>query len=135
MLVRGTKVQSMSLQTTRIRRVDCRRSRPNNTRERSSFSHIRVLPGFKRILLPKTIHQLSSLARSGPIVFLDASKHRCDALAVKPCSEHAVHVPLSNTSYDEVESMLNKPLILDGRVISRDASTRAAKLHCMGPEA
>jgi hypothetical protein len=94
------------------------------------LAEIRALPGFERFLLPKTINQLSSLAHSGPVVFLNASKQRCDALVVMARSEHVVHVPLSNTNYDEVEGMqrrLKDLLKLKGRVILRDDSARGAR--------
>ena len=103
----------------------------------SLLAEIRALPGLNRFLLPKNMKQLASLAHSGPVVLLNASKHRCDALLVMPGSERVVHVPLSNTNYDEVESMqlrLNGLLRLRGRAISRDDSSRGARILGMTPD-
>ena len=101
------------------------------------LAEIRALPGFERFLLPKTIDQLSSLTHLGPVIFLNASKYRCDALVVVMDSERVVHVPLSNTNYDEVAFMrlrLAQLLTLKGRVISRDDSNRGARLSGMSPD-
>lgn len=101
------------------------------------LAEIRALPDFERFLLPKTIDQLSSLAHAGPVVFLNASKHRCDALVVVAGSKRVIHVPLSKTSYDEVAVMqlrLNKLLRLNSRAVPRDGSERGAKLQGMTPD-
>ena len=101
------------------------------------LAEIRALPGFEGFLLPKTIDQLSPLAHSGPVVFLNASKHRCDALVVTAGPEHVVHVPLSNTNYDEVAGMqqrLKDLLRPKGRVVLRDDSERGARPQGMTPD-
>ena len=101
------------------------------------LAEIRALAGFERFLLPKTINQLSSLVHSGPVVFLNASKHRCDALVVMGGPKQVVHVPLSNTNYDEVAGMqrrLKDLLRLKGRDISRDDSDRGARPQGMTPD-
>ena len=101
------------------------------------LAEIRALPGFERFLLPKTIDQLASLTHLGPVVFLNASKHRCDALVVVAGSKRVVHVPLSNTNYDEVALMqlrLNQLLRLNPHVILHDDSNRGTRLSGMNPD-
>ncbi|KAF8553655.1 TPR-like protein [Imleria badia] len=55
---------------------------------------IRGMPGFERFLLHKEFSQLRAAARSGPVVFLNAAKMRCDALIVLFDMENVIHVPL-----------------------------------------
>ncbi|KAF8555653.1 hypothetical protein OG21DRAFT_832512 [Imleria badia] len=101
------------------------------------LAEIRALPGLERFLLPKTIKQLSSLAHSGPVVFLNASKYRCDALIIMESPEEVIHVPLTNTNYDEVAGMqlrLNDLLRLKGRDMLRDDSDRGAGVKGMTPD-
>ncbi|KAF8545977.1 hypothetical protein OG21DRAFT_1368101, partial [Imleria badia] len=101
------------------------------------LAEIHALPGFERFLLPKTIKQLSSLAHAGPVVFLNANKQRCDALVVMAGSEDVIHVPLSNTNYDEVAGMqlrMNDLLRLKGRAMMHDDSDRGARVKGMTPD-
>jgi cell division protein FtsB len=42
--------------------------------------HIRGLDGFDQFLLPRTFSQLQMAARNGPVISINVSKHRCDAL-------------------------------------------------------
>ncbi|KAG9309340.1 hypothetical protein JVU11DRAFT_10576 [Chiua virens] len=88
------------------------------------LAKIRALPGFERFLFPKTIDQLSSLVHAGHVVFLNASKQRCDALIVM-ATKQVIHVPLSHTNYDEIASMqrqLKTLLRSNDRVIPHDDS-------------
>ncbi|KAF8193139.1 CHAT domain-containing protein [Mycena galopus ATCC 62051] len=56
---------------------------------------IRGLEGFERFLLPKTLSQLSSAAKGGPVIILNISETRCDALILLPgLDDEAIHVPL-----------------------------------------
>lgn len=43
-------------------------------------TRIRSMPGFDRFLLPPTTTQLTAEVRSGPIVLVNVSQYRCDAL-------------------------------------------------------
>ncbi|KAG6371091.1 hypothetical protein JVT61DRAFT_10631 [Boletus reticuloceps] len=58
------------------------------------LQEIRRLPGFERFLLPKDFSQLRASAHSGPVVILNAAKHRCDALIVLADVDHVIHVSL-----------------------------------------
>jgi tetratricopeptide (TPR) repeat protein len=44
--------------------------------------HIRKLPGFEHFLLPPPISELRKAAEEGPVVIVNASQYRCDALIV-----------------------------------------------------
>ncbi|KAI8629554.1 TPR-like protein [Xylariaceae sp. FL1651] len=63
---------------------------------------IQRLPGFEDFLLPPSEIEIKAAARCGPIVIINVSKYRCDALLVQP---HQVQfLPLSQLSIDEVEN-------------------------------
>ncbi|KAF8548943.1 hypothetical protein OG21DRAFT_1488962 [Imleria badia] len=87
-----------------------------------------------------TIKQLSSLTHSGPVLLLNASRYRCDALVVVEGSEDVVYVPLSNTSlsYDEVSGVqlqLQDLLRLKGRVmLLRDDADRGVRVRGRTPD-
>lgn len=103
------------------------------------LAHIRSLPGIERFLLPKTIEQLTSSVHSGPVVFLNASKWRCDALIVIPGSDRVVHVPLPSITYEKVEQTqkrLGRLLEDHGLAIPCDGSSRAARRvrHDISPD-
>ncbi len=45
---------------------------------------IRALPGMERFLRPPLLTDLTAQAHEGPIVYVNVSRHRCDALIVTP---------------------------------------------------
>ncbi|MFE1346395.1 CHAT domain-containing protein [Streptomyces sp. NPDC058757] len=45
---------------------------------------IRALPGMERFLRPPLLTDLTAQAHEGPIVYVNVSRHRCDALVVTP---------------------------------------------------
>ncbi|KAJ7477711.1 TPR-like protein [Mycena latifolia] len=62
------------------------------------LEQIRDLPGFERFLLPKLISELSVAAQIGPVVLLNISQYRCDALILTPNpGDQVIHVPLDCT--------------------------------------
>ncbi|KAJ7901501.1 TPR-like protein [Mycena leptocephala] len=69
-----------------------------NAREREELlKQIRGLVGFSRFLLPKTISELSPAAQNGPVVMLNITDERCDALILMPCPEGKVkHISLDD---------------------------------------
>ncbi|KDN67105.1 putative TPR domain-containing protein [Colletotrichum sublineola] len=48
------------------------------------LAQIREKPGFERFLLPATEAEILGAAKFGPIVMLNVSSHRCDALIIEP---------------------------------------------------
>ncbi|MFJ8538330.1 CHAT domain-containing protein [Streptomyces sp. NPDC093591] len=45
---------------------------------------IRALPGMERFLRPPLLSDLTAQAHEGPIVYVNVSRHRCDALIITP---------------------------------------------------
>ncbi len=54
---------------------------------------IRDLPGQERFLLPPTVEQLAAEAVDGPVVFVNPSRYRCDALILTPEGVRVVPLP------------------------------------------
>ncbi|CCM03325.1 uncharacterized protein FIBRA_05453 [Fibroporia radiculosa] len=91
------------------------RNRPDNTVD-SQWSAKRFSPR------SDTVSQLAPSAHAGPVVILNASQYRCDALVLLAESDDVLHVPLPDITYEQVENLqksLNKLLASHGRVISR----------------
>jgi tetratricopeptide (TPR) repeat protein len=65
---------------------------------------IRMLEGFDRFLLPKAISELTPAAHAGPVVILNASRFRCDALVISQQSD-LVLVPLTGFTYNNAQEL------------------------------
>ncbi|RFU75777.1 tpr domain-containing [Trichoderma arundinaceum] len=57
------------------------------------LDRIRSIRGFGRFLLPPSESEMLRAARCGPIVVLNASRHRCDALIVQQSGFRSLHLP------------------------------------------
>lgn len=61
----------------------------------------RKLPGFEHFLLPLPIAELQMTAKSGPVVIINVSEYRSDALIVQPNS-NLILLPLSSQATESV---------------------------------
>ena len=71
---------------------------------------IRRLEGFEEFLLPKPFSKLVQAADKvqGPIIIINATTDRCDALILRPVFPDGVqHVPLSDMSVAKAIALLN----------------------------
>ncbi len=57
------------------------------------LGRIRALPGFENFLLPPPTDRLLRQARLGPVVVVNVSRYRCDALALTPHGLRVVPLP------------------------------------------
>ncbi|KAI9567762.1 CHAT domain-containing protein [Boletus coccyginus] len=82
--------------------------------ERDELLHeIRRFPGFERFLFHKEFSRLRASAYSGPVVVLNATESRCDALVVLADVDRVIHVPLPNFTFKQsmfLQKMLEKLL-------------------------
>jgi hypothetical protein len=69
-------------------------------RYEETVRQIRALPGFSGFLSPPSARQLLAEAAAGPIVMVNISRYRCDALAVTPGG--VVVIPLTGLTAAEV---------------------------------
>jgi hypothetical protein len=66
---------------------------------------IRALNGFERFLLPRPISELSLGARGGPVVILNLSIIRCDALVLMPgLADDVMHIPLNDFTIEDADA-------------------------------
>ncbi|KAJ7493174.1 CHAT domain-containing protein [Mycena galericulata] len=67
------------------------------------LKEIREMDRFDRFLLPKGMSELSLAAVQGPVVVLNISVLRCDALILKPGLDDVLHFPLQRPAFDHAE--------------------------------
>ncbi|KAJ6563067.1 CHAT domain-containing protein [Mycena vulgaris] len=67
----------------------------------------KILEGFERLLLPKTISELSPAAQQDPVIILNMRKNRCDALILVPrCVDNKVmHIALPDFKPEDAEEL------------------------------
>ncbi|TVY61860.1 hypothetical protein Focb16_v013023 [Fusarium oxysporum f. sp. cubense] len=71
-----------------------------NSEMATLLSEIRTIPGHERFLLPATDTEMRLAAEQGPIVMVNVSSHRCDALLVELSGTRALS--LTALSEDEI---------------------------------
>ncbi|KAF7342987.1 CHAT domain-containing protein [Mycena venus] len=69
------------------------------------IGEIRNIDGFHSFLLPKKLEEFVISQNMGPIVVLNISTFRCDALIVISHPFEVRHVPLSNFSYNDAQRL------------------------------
>ncbi|KIM78151.1 hypothetical protein PILCRDRAFT_597497 [Piloderma croceum F 1598] len=82
-----------------------------------SVEKVQELPGFERFLLPKQYSQLRQAAAVGPIVVLNASTYRCDALILPSQEAPLCHIHLENFTFEQargLQSLMRNILINEG---------------------
>ncbi|KAJ6540777.1 CHAT domain-containing protein [Mycena capillaripes] len=104
-----------------------------NAHEREQLLRkVRSLEGFTRFLLPKLISELSLAAKIGPVVILNTSKTRCDALTLIPGLEDEVlHIPLPKFTPQDAGSLADSvsDLVHYRGQSDRLSGRREGKLH------
>ncbi|KAJ6546219.1 CHAT domain-containing protein [Mycena vulgaris] len=78
-----------------------------NAHERAELlKQIRGLEGFSRFFAARTLAELSQAAQQGPVVMLNLSDNRCDALILKPgVSAEVTHIPLTDFTPEDAQSL------------------------------
>ncbi|KAJ7121058.1 CHAT domain-containing protein [Mycena epipterygia] len=71
------------------------------------LKEIRELDGFEKFLLPKTISELSLAAEGGPVVILNISESRSDALILMPgLTDNVLHISLLDFTIEEARNLV-----------------------------
>jgi tetratricopeptide (TPR) repeat protein len=65
----------------------------------------RQLHGFEDFLRPPPIAKLRLTAAHGPVIIINISTYRCDALIIRPHADETVHMPLSAANMTEVNKL------------------------------
>jgi hypothetical protein len=71
----------------------------------SIIEQVRSLPTFKDFLKPPKISRLMDAAQNGPIVVLNVTEKRCDALTLVPGMEEVVHISLLGVTSKRVTEL------------------------------
>jgi len=77
--------------------------------------NIRALDGFDRFLLPQKYSWLQTAAHNGPVISINISQNRCDALVLMPDLNDILHIPLPCFTLGDAE-VLHKHL---GHLVGR----------------
>jgi hypothetical protein len=101
------------------------------------LKEIHALPGFETFLLPNSFSQLIPAACGGPVIMVNISNTRCDALILLPDHSDVLHIPLSNFTHLDAEN-LKKSLydILKQRGVLRESDRfgKKADVNLANPE-
>ncbi|KAG8857702.1 hypothetical protein FRB91_011017 [Serendipita sp. 411] len=66
---------------------------------------VRSLPNFRDFLRPPTIYRLVETAKGGPVVVINVSDRRCDALALVYGVDGVIHIPLPDLTSERVAEL------------------------------
>ncbi|KAJ7193472.1 CHAT domain-containing protein [Mycena pura] len=94
------------------------------------LSEIRETTKLKRFLLPKTLSELIAVGLPEPVIMLNVSVFRCDALILVPWSTSVKHLPLINFSFEDatrLRNSLGSLLQANGRHIFEDTSRKGKR--------
>ncbi|PVF95881.1 hypothetical protein CPB86DRAFT_816821 [Serendipita vermifera] len=75
------------------------------TERESIIEEVRSLPGFENFLKPPSLSYLLGAAQDGPVVVLNTSRERCDALAIIDGLDEVIHIPLPIITLDRVNKL------------------------------
>jgi hypothetical protein len=56
-------------------------------------------------MVPKKFSQLIPAARGGPVIAINVSKARCDALILRPDHNNVLHIPLNDFTYKDAKQL------------------------------
>jgi hypothetical protein len=84
---------------------NAQRSHDQALERNTLLEDIRRLEGFDRFLLPKAMSELSKAAQGGPVVILNISDDRCDALVLSPGAPDVIHIILPEFTPEDAENL------------------------------
>lgn len=122
--VMAQQLQAIANELQGLEAGDDARRRTLATQWEQLVGMIRSIPGFSEFTQPKRFHDLAKAAAFGPVVIVNVSSFRCDALIISSESEAVRHVPLLDVSHRHIEKLLlelRQALVTSGRDV-RDAA-------------
>ncbi|PVF91415.1 hypothetical protein CPB86DRAFT_337782, partial [Serendipita vermifera] len=108
LLDHGSQLSDFSDESSSSLEEEERQYRKLTAEWESIIKQVQSLPGFKDFLRPLSSSQLRNMARGGPVVVLNVSKARCDALALVPGLEDVIHIPLTNVTSESITNLRNE---------------------------
>jgi len=73
----------------------------------AAVEEVRKLPNFECFLLPKQYSELQNAGHNGPVVVVNASRYRCDALIIAPPQDLQL-IHLDKLTYEHADSLRNR---------------------------
>lgn len=108
LLDRGHGQKNTSNEDGRLLEEEGRKYRALTAEWENIIGQVRSIPNFEDFLRPPRLSRLFEAAREGPVVVVNISKRRCDALALLDGFEDVVHIPLSNITADRVVKLRDR---------------------------
>jgi hypothetical protein len=71
----------------------------------SIIEQVRSLPTFEDFLRPPKVSRRMNSAQNGPVVVLNATEKRCDALALVDGMEEIIHIPLPDVTSQRITEL------------------------------
>jgi tetratricopeptide (TPR) repeat protein len=103
---------------------DAQRYRALTMEWESILKEIRSLSKFEDFLKPLRASQLRDAAQNGPVVVLNVSEKRCDALVLVPGIEDVIHIPLPDLTLKRATELQDE---LKGHLYSRGIRLREGR--------
>ncbi|KAJ7657080.1 TPR-like protein [Mycena rosella] len=100
--IRGREINATNSETQAL---NAQRSHDQALERHTLLEDIRQLEGFNRFLLPKAMSELSKAAQGGPVVILNLSDDRCDALILSPGAPDVVHMFLPEFTPENADNL------------------------------
>jgi hypothetical protein len=104
----GERQSSFIDRGTRSVEEEGRQYRALTTEWETLIEQVRQVPNFENFLRPPKVSHLMKAAHNGPIIVLNISEQRCDALAIISGIEDVIHVPLPNITADGIKALCNE---------------------------
>ncbi|KAF8129645.1 CHAT domain-containing protein [Mycena galopus ATCC 62051] len=101
----GIRGGELYVSNSSIQALNAQRSHDQALERNTLLEDIRRREGFTRFLLPTTMSELSKAAQGGPVVILNLSDNRCDALVLSPGTQDVVHIYLPEFTPEHAENL------------------------------
>lgn len=88
-------------------------------------TRVRALPGLERFLLPQPVDRLTAEAHTGPLVMINVSRYRCDALILTGSGVQVCELP--EVDHDDVHDRLGDMHHMLDRIGTSPAARREAE--------
>ncbi|KAF7341371.1 hypothetical protein MVEN_01873600 [Mycena venus] len=101
----GIRGREINVTNSSTQALNTQRSHDQALERNTLLEDIRRLEGFDRFLLPKAMSELSKAAQGGPVVILNLSDDRCDALVVSPGAPDVVDIFLPEFTPEHAKNL------------------------------
>ncbi|KZT64229.1 hypothetical protein DAEQUDRAFT_769885 [Daedalea quercina L-15889] len=93
----------------------------------------REIPGFENFLRPRSFPQIMEALHCSPVVVVNASQKRCDALVLMEGLDGVVHIPLESLTFDRAQHLRKGLIRLLSDYYPQQRTTRGAGMVPIDP--